>query len=732
MSDFDPEDIINEPPLISDFDPEDIANEPAIQMEQQEEIPLTPITEQITTPMVGYGIGKAAQTGIEKTGKAILEAPEKIAMKIGGLTPEQVDYYKQNYTDIEANKGISQEAIDEAYSKLESNFKLKNIEANRARQAAESALDVPVTQKLSKQAMEAALPKVLNKVPTESEAFKGKLQENITSKVDADLNRLTNLLEQKKQMLISSSDIAQTKAEEAAKNAVEKAIPKKSVGLVKEAAPDLKAIYNEAFDKTIEQYSPEENKAKASISKDIINIQNEMQDLKNENYIQSNVEPSVREDLIKSKTTKLAKDYPSLYGYEDPSEEFMPQVRKIEGKLSDVSSLEQKDAADYLRASRELGWKKGAGGVPEVSSELSKEYAGELRSLVAPSGSKSDIEYKRVSSLLNQLEEAKQNKFITRNMGDVVDDEIIGKFDPESVSIDLNNRKTINKVLNPSQADLKDPAIKEAKIALDRLVENPDLVDEIKQAAIKANLLDEKKAFKFGPFDALRLSFATGASSFLPISVYEGMKYAKTPEGAYKLATLVPRLGDMAANYPTTSKIVSKVTKGALKALPLAGAGIGAVAAQAAEEAFSPEPSGANPEMPEYWLEKGVRNPEEQVQRARLASFKQGLPSQGAYDKMPSAYEKPEIKAYKERVLEAEKAKKLKPNYVEKLDTTDSNELQNILNTLQSGQDKVSQEYGNVLSKIIDAPESQKQATLFGLNQQPAFRELIRNIKNKG
>jgi hypothetical protein len=111
MSDFDPEDIINEPPLISDFDPEDIANEPAIQMEQQEEIPLTPITEQITTPMVGYGIGKAAQTGIEKTGKAILEAPEKIAMKIGGLTPEQVDYYKQNYTDIEANKGISQEAI---------------------------------------------------------------------------------------------------------------------------------------------------------------------------------------------------------------------------------------------------------------------------------------------------------------------------------------------------------------------------------------------------------------------------------------------------------------------------------------------------------------------------------------------------------------------------------------------------------------------------------------------
>ena len=118
------------------------------EIEQPEEVALTPITEQITTPMAGYVAGKTVQRGIEKTGKAILEAPEKIAMKIGGLTPEQVDYYKQNYTDIEANKGISQEAIDEAYSKLESKFKLKNIEANRARKAAESALDVPVTQAL--------------------------------------------------------------------------------------------------------------------------------------------------------------------------------------------------------------------------------------------------------------------------------------------------------------------------------------------------------------------------------------------------------------------------------------------------------------------------------------------------------------------------------------------------------------------------------------------------------
>jgi len=50
---------------------------------------------------------------------------------------------------------------------------------------------------------------------------------------------------------------------------------------------------------------------------------------------------------------------------------------------------------------------------------------------------------------------------------------------------------------------------------------------------------------------------------------------------------------------------------------------------------------------------------------------------------------------------------------------------------LQSGQDKASQEYGRVLSQIVDAPAREKESILFGLNQQPAFRELVRKLKDQ-
>lgn len=733
MDEFDLEEPIN-----NEFDLEQHTADLVIPIKQTIEQPqeLKGLNTDLSAPIAGYVAGKAVQKGIEKTAKAVSEAPEKVAMKIGGLTPEQVEYYKQNYKAIESGKGISQQAIDEAYSKLENAFKQKNIQANVARETAEQALDVPITQKLSKQAMEAALPKVLNKIPVESQAFKEKLQEQVSSKVESEITRLANLIEQKKQAVIDASEYAQSKAEKAAEIAVKKATPKKKLGLIKEPPIDTKVIYGKAFEEELAKSLPEQNKIQAKAIKDFQDYNKQIADLQNEYYQASNVVPEVRQNLIKSKTTELAKDYPSIYGYQDPSGKFTPQVKKIEEQLSDVSSLEKKEAADYLRASREMGWKKGAGGVPEVSSELSKAYTDELRSLMAPTGSKSDIEFKRVSSLLNQLKEAQQNQFITRNIGDVVDDEILGKFDPESVSIDLNNRKVINKVLNPSKNDLKDPGIKEARIALDRLIENPELVDQIKQAAIKSNLIDEKKAFKFGPFDALRLSFATSISSALPVGIFEGVKYAKTPEGAYKLATLAPRIGDIAAKYPTTSKIVGGLAKGTLKALPLGGAAIGAVAAQAAEEALSPEPSGATPQMPEYWLERGVRDPEEQLQKARLASFKEGLPAQGKIEEMPSAYEKPEIKQYKEQVMTAKKAGVLAPTYVEApkekvLKADNPAEIASVAQALQTSPDKASQEYSRVLSQIVDAAPREKESILFGLNQQPAFRELVRKLKEQ-
>ena len=185
---------------------------------------------------------------------------------------------------------------------------------------------------------------------------------------------------------------------------------------------------------------------------------------------------------------------------------------------------------------------------------------------------------------------------------------------------------------------------------------------------------------------------------------------------------------------PKTAAVAKFLGKGAFKALPIVGAGIGGIAAQAAEEALDAEPSGATPDMPEYWLERGVRNPEEQLQKARLASFKQSLPE--APSEIPSRFEAPEVRQRKEQVLAVKKAGALAPTYVEApvkqvLKADNPAEIASIAQSMQASSDKASQEYSRVLSQIVDAPASQKEAVLFGLNQQPAFREILKKIKGE-
>ena len=76
------------------------------------------------------------------------------------------------------------------------------------------------------------------------------------------------------------------------------------------------------------------------------------------------------------------------------------------------------------------------------------------------------------------------------------------------------------------------------------------------------------------------------------------------------------------------------------------------------------------------------------------------------------------------------------PSYVEApmkkvLKSDDPAEIVSVAQALQTNTDKASQEYARVLNQIVDAPASQKEAVLFGLNQQPAFRELVRKIKEQ-
>lgn len=139
-------------------------------------------------------------------------------------------------------------------------------------------------------------------------------------------------------------------------------------------------------------------------------------------------------------------------------------------------------------------------------------------------------------------------------------------------------------------------------------------------------------------------------STELAEKLYEGLKAKIQKEGLTGFKSIAPLLG---------------------KAGVATAGGLVALGAQAAEQAAESTESGSTPDMPEYWLEKGIRDPEEQDRLSKLSRFKQNLTTGINYNKIPSPYEKPELKKYKESVLEAEKAGTLLPNYVEQIPQDD-------------------------------------------------------------
>jgi hypothetical protein len=116
------------------------------------------------------------------------------------------------------------------------------------------------------------------------------------------------------------------------------------------------------------------------------------------------------------------------------------------------------------------------------------------------------------------------------------------------------------------------------------------------------------------------------------------------------------------------------------------------------------------------------------------------------------AYNKLEIKQYKENVPEAERQGTLQSDYVtapkakesfdfseplknqlkkSKFESVEDTELSGLSNTLASSNDAAAQEYARVLQQIVSAPDQAKEAQLFVLNQQPAFREIVRKYKGQ-
>lgn len=669
ISDEEMSELEKQQPVATSTSKKFISDEEMQKLEQPQEVALTPITEQITAPATGYMAGRATQEAISKTGEIAGRGLEKIA-ELGGTSPEQLRTIKQNFPEFKATDPV------EEMNKLLATARGTNLEVNRMYAEAEKLLaDKKITPDEYRNIVQSAL---LEKDKYGQRTFAKPISQSEIQK--ANINVINDLkqqsiLDQQKKL----DEFAKLKADEAVKKAN---FEYKITNATNQELP--KNIQNEIKNNVINEIKTNPQEAG-------------FKELGSE-ILKGDYDYKLKKQ-IENLQTPLAKEFPFLEGTSIvPAEE--KAFQKILGMPS-KADIPGNRLQEMLREFRDVGFTEGGQLSDKPAASMSREVRKEIAKMSPEAGKLMEAE----NIELNKLEGLEKAGYIKREGSGI------------KTTIEMTDTQR-NKIV-------KDLATSYDKASPTDVVENLQVLadylppDELKKLKLAAMKLAEKRG---------------GGVDYINANKINAILQSITKRSVSRAVATIPEAFSTA--FPKTTAIAKAVGKTAFKGLPILGAGIGGVAAQAAEEAASPETSGALPTMPEYWLEKGIKDPEEQIRRARLSSFKAGLPQQGRLDEIPGAYDKPEVKAYKEKVLEVEKLGALAPSYVEApmkkvLKSDDPAEIVSVAQALQTNTDKASQEYARVLNQIVDAPASQKEAVLFGLNQQPAFRELVRKIKEQ-
>ena len=112
------------------------------------------------------------------------------------------------------------------------------------------------------------------------------------------------------------------------------------------------------------------------------------------------------------------------------------------------------------------------------------------------------------------------------------------------------------------------------------------------------------------------------------------------------------------------------------------------LAAEAASEGLDSTESGARKDMPDYWLERGISDRDEQIQRARLHRFSENLsPVSKAKDYVPNSMEKQ--RRYEQAAKEASRLGTLRDNYVEDVqEKSDYDKFKSALDSMKEDEDE--------------------------------------------
>jgi hypothetical protein len=653
--------------------------------EDTEELPAIPsqksiVPSEIKGTLIGSTIGAAPGAAAEVLGTIT----EKVAEARSPYTPEQLQMLSENY---QALKNIEPA---ETMKKVGEKFSEQNRIINELEKEAYSQLSEPIArQEYQKAVIKSSLPFTREVDETTPEFLKAK--EELTPKLQS-----FNPIElQESQQL---EKFANKKASEIINN-------KRAASFGTIPEEQLLQEYND-LKQQIKQtkegftFKPDLEKALKDYTKQISESKS--------------LEEQGKKAAIAKFESPLAKTFPELKGrlYSSAYAGVEQDVANIIDKYKAGERLKGEDAYKLVRDIRQAVFNKD--GQLKLGEDAAKAAQRAIRDLVGEKNPEASQLFNEMSQKISDLKKLEKTGYLKR-------DRTVSKESPEFVQFGEKQQKKIIQDIAPnlykSGIDVSEDVASRLSELKKSLPEN--LYKELELAVLKVAMDDPKKAASLSNFD---LALATVAPQFAG-SKYLG-KVVSSPKGSLQAFRLGKGLQKIAKPLAGVGAVAGGVLGGPL----------GAFAGEVAQEAIDVEPSGATPDMPEYWLERGVREPEEQLQKARLASFKQGLPE--APSEIPSRFEAPEVRQRKEQVLAAKKAGALAPTYVEAplkqvLKADSPAEISSIAQSMQTMPDKASQEYSRVLSQIVDAPASQKEAVLFGLNQQPAFRELLKKIKGE-
>lgn len=657
--------------------------------EETQDIATTPSqTTAIPAEVKGAGIGAlvGAIPGLTaEVGGVISEAAAK---KMSPYTPEQLQLLSSEYEKL---KTITPK---ETMAKVGEQFSKKNRIINEIEKEAYANLSEPIArQEYQKAIIQSSMP--------------------FTREVDITTPEFLKTAEQTIPKIQTINPIAKQEAEQLEKFATKKAseiVQNKrnaSFGTIPEE--QLLQEYNalkQQIKQTKEGFAFKPNMEKA------------VEDYNKELEKTASATEFGKKTAMEKLESPLAKQFPELKGrlYSSAFADVEKDVVNILDKYKPGETLKGEDAYKLVRDIRQAVFAKD--GTLKLGEDAAKAAQRAIRDLVGSKNPEASDLFQEMSQKISDLKKLEKTGYMKR-------DTKLSKEAPEFIQFGQKEQKKIIQDIAPNLYKSGIDVSGDVAARLGELKKTlpDDLYKELELAVLKIAMEDPKKAATMSSFD---VALATVSPQFAGSKFLA--KALSSPTGSLQAYRAGKALQKIAKPLGTIGAIAGGVLGGPL----------GAFAGEVAQESLDVEPSGATPDMPEYWLERGVRDPEEQQQKARLASFKQGLAERGygSYEKTPSAYAPPEVKAYKEKVMQVEKLGALAPTYVEApvkqvLKADNPSEIASIAQSMQASPDRASQEYSRVLSQIVDAPVSQKEAVLFGLNQQPAFRELLKKIKGE-